>query len=172
VTLPVRFFFDECLSRPVVESDLVRSLSLYGSSAEIAHLLTKFGGGGVKDPEWVPILAHETGWIVISADQGKNSKKSEKLPEICRAYGVTHAILSRGLHKRNMYYKSLAIVSLWGKLHALADEPRGGGYRITMTGETASFRLVRVSEPPKASEILDSTPGKHQQLLPGVNEIQ
>ena len=53
MTLPVRFFFDECLSKPIVENDLVRSLRLYGSDAEIAHLLTKFPQG-CKDPVWIP----------------------------------------------------------------------------------------------------------------------
>jgi hypothetical protein len=162
VTLSVRFFFDECLSKPIVECDLVRSLKLYGSDAEIAHLLSRFPQG-CKDPYWIPKLAHETGWIVITCDQGKNSKKSEKLPEICRAFGVTHVSLSRGLHKRNMFYKSLAIASLWGKLLALADEPRGGGYRIAMTGENNIFRFSCISEAPKECDILDSTPGKHQQ---------
>jgi len=159
-----RFFFDECLSRVVIENDLVSSLKLYGSQAEIAHLLTKFPQG-CKDPVWIPALAHETGWIVITCDQGKNSKKSEKLPEICRAFGVTHVTLSRGLHKRNMFYKSLAIATLWGKLHALADEPRGGGYRLSMIGDAGTFRLTRVTEAPGENEILDSTPGKHQQTF-------
>lgn len=67
MTIPARFFFDECLSRPVVERDLARSLELYGSTAEIAHLLTKFGTGGIADRVWVPALAQETGWIVLTA---------------------------------------------------------------------------------------------------------
>lgn len=163
MTLPVRFFFDECLSRPVVECDLVRSLSLYGSSAEVAHLLTKFGGGGVKDPVWVPVLAQESGWIVITCDQGIKSKKSEKLPLICRSFGVTHVTLSRGLHKRNMFYKSLAISSLWGKLHALSDEPRGAGYRISMNG--ANFRLALIKAALPECEIFDPTAERHQQSL-------
>jgi hypothetical protein len=169
VTLPVRFFFDECLSKPIVECDLARSLKLYGSDAQVVHLLTKFSQG-CKDPEWIPALAHETGWVVITCDQGKNSKKSEKLPEICRAFGVTHVTISRGLHKRNMYYKSLAIMSLWGKLLALEDEPRGGGYRIAMTGESGVFRLALVSDAPKENEILDSTPGKHQQFFSVIDD--
>lgn len=160
----IRFFFDECLSRPVVESDLHRSLKLYGSTSEIAHLLTKFGSGGVKDQEWVPVLARETGWIVITADQGLQSKKSEKLPLICRAFGVTHVMLSRGLHKRNSFYKALAITTLWERLHALSDEPRGSGFRIAMRGET--FRLAKVTEALAESDIFDPSAELRQQGFP------
>jgi hypothetical protein len=163
VIQPARFFFDECLSRPVVENDLIRSLRLFGSQAEVAHLLTKFGCGGVQDRVWVPVLAKETSWIVVTADQGKQSKKSEKLPLICRAYGVTHVMLSRGLHKRNMFYKALAIESLWEKLLATADVERGAGYRITMSGE--HFRLMLASAPPTAAEIIDDAAPISQQPL-------
>jgi hypothetical protein len=161
----VRFFFDECLSRPVVEGDLVRSLALYGSTVEVAHLLTKFGSSGVKDIEWIPALARETGWIVITADQGRNSKKSEKLPLICRAFGVTHVMLSRALHRRNMFHKALAISTLWEKLHQLGDKPRGAGYRINMAGE--GFRLVGVTDAPAEAEIFDPSTELHQQELFG-----
>jgi hypothetical protein len=164
VTPLARFLFDECLSRPVVENDLVRSLRLFGSGAEVAHLITKFGEGA-KDLVWIPEVAKERGWIIITADQGIHSKKSEKLPKICRAYGVTHVMISRGLHKRTMFYKALAISSVWGKLLALADVPRGGGYRLSMIGDSGGFQLANVSEPPPEADIFDPTAEKHQQPL-------
>jgi hypothetical protein len=113
----------------------------------------------------VPALAREKGWIVITADQGIKSKKSEKLPLICRAFGVTHVMLSRGLHKRNMFYKALAISTYWEKLHALADEPCGAGYRISMSG--SGFQIVRTTEAPSPADIFDPTAPLHQQPLFG-----
>jgi len=152
VTNPTRFLFDECLSKPVVENDIVNSLRLFGSEVEIAHLLTKFGNGGIGDAVWIPKIAQEGGWVIFTCDQGKKSKKSEKLPEICRAYGVTHVMLSQKIHKRTMYYKALAIQSHWATFLKIADEQPGAGYQIHMKGENG-FKVVRVSDALPATEV-------------------
>lgn len=159
----IRFFFDECLSRPVVETQITDSLRLYGSDAEVAHLLTKFGRQGVKDSEWVAQLAREGSWVVLSVDQGRRSKKSEKLPSICRAFGVTHVMLSSSIHRRNMYVKAMAIENHWEKLLGLAAVPRGTGYQIKISGKW--FKMEQSTEGPSVAEIIDPHAPQHQSKL-------
>ena len=96
MTQPIRFLFDECVSRPVVETQIAESLLLYGAEASVD--LGKYSRG-VKDRVWIPEIAEEGGWIVVSMDPGQHSRKSERLPIICRAFRVTHVTLSAGLEK-------------------------------------------------------------------------
>ena len=144
---PTRFFFDECLSKPVVESQITQSLRLYGSDAEVAHLLSKFEKQ-TPDSVWIPQLANEGGWVIITADRGRHSKKSEKLPLICRAYGVSHVLLSAKLHSRNMHKKALAIDSSWDGLFAAGSAPKGCGYLLHLTSQD-NFRLKPLGDAPR-----------------------
>ena len=129
-----------------MQAQLCASLKLYGASAELVHFFTKFAGG-TKDTIWIPQLAAEEGWIVVSADRGKHSPTGEKLPEICSAFGVTHITLSSALSKRGWYYKSLAFETHWGELLATVAYPKGTGFRLSIAGERV-FRLQKVSDPP------------------------
>jgi hypothetical protein len=144
VTPPIRFLFDECvIGRRTVERELTDSLALFGAAAELAHLFDKFPPG-TADSVWIPQIASEGGWIVITSDRGKTSRKSEKLPLICRELGVTHVVLSAGLHKRSTHYRVLAISSCWPQLIAAADAPGGTRFTVSIhTGKrgTTSFRF-------------------------------
>lgn len=154
----VRFFFDECLSRPVVEGILTDSLRLFGSDAEVAHLLPKFGAHGLSDRHWVEQLVSEGSWIAISADRGKHSKLSDKLPLICQEVGLTLVMLSAKLHQRNMAFKLLAIQSVWQDLHDLRSEPPGSLRQLCIFG--SGFRLQKypatinppIPHPPKSDD--------------------
>ncbi len=147
---------------PVVHAQLTASLKLYGSDAEIVRFYQKFAPG-VKDPVWIPQIAREEGWIVISGDRGTHTRQGEKLPQICSALGVTHIVLSAALLKRNWYYKSLAFESHWGELLATAQCPKGTGFKLSIAGER-SFTLRKVSDPIPP----DAKP--HQQNLFGAAE--
>ena len=103
MTQPARFLFDECLSRPAVERQICDLLHLYGVDAEIAHLLSKFPPA-TPDKEWIPEIAKQGGWIIVTSDRGTHSRKDERLPMICRDFGVTHVLLSGSLHRRNTYF--------------------------------------------------------------------
>jgi hypothetical protein len=162
VTQPVRFLFDECISRPAVERQIRDSLQLYGGDAEVAHLFDKFPPAS-PDKEWIPSIAKEGGWIIISADRGTHSRKDERLPNICRELGVTHVLLSASLHRRNMYFKALAISSCWHDLIEAADSPPGTGFSLIMR-ETKSGHVFRLQK--KTSAIADEDiPNIQKRLL-------
>lgn len=162
MTQATRFLFDECLGRPVVERQIKDSLRLYGSDAELAHLFSKFPMGA-KDTEWIPAIAQEGGWIVVTADRGKHSKKDEKLPYICREFGVSHVMLSSGLHRRTMYYKYLAISSCWSALLDVGSHPPGTGFSLGMHGDK-KFRFRKTMDP-----IADNPEVNHQGTLFDLN---
>jgi len=157
VTQPIRFVFDECaLGRCTVERELRDSLALFGADAELAHLLSKFPPG-TKDEVWIPHLAHDGDWIIFSADLGKNSKKSESLPLICQALGVTHIIMSPALQRRPSFYRVLAISSCWTQILGTAEAAKGTGFTLSMsTGKKGqiSFRFQEWHKPTTAVLIL------------------
>ena len=156
-----KFLVDECLARPRVEDDLAKSLRLFGGNASIEHLLSKFPSG-CADIDWISQIARERNWIVITSDQGKNSIKSEKLPIICQYYGVTHVVLSSGLHKRSMYFKILAIQSSWESLLELHSHPKGSGFQIAMKNKGGDFRFKKIREALPSSDLIDPNNEKHQ----------
>ena len=146
MTQPVRFLFDECISRLAVECQIRGSLQLYGADAEVAHLFSKFEPSTL-DKDWIPALAKEGGWIIITADRGTHSRKDERLPAICRDFDVTHVLLSAALHRRNMYYKALAINSCWPGLLDAATHPPGTGFSISIRGKHFRFAKVTDAQP-------------------------
>ena len=98
-----------------------------------------------KDSVWIPMIAQEEGWIVVTADRGKHSRKDERLPLICREFSVTYVMLTSGLHKRTMYYKYLAISSCWPALLDAASHPPGTGFSLGIHGER-QFRFKKIRD--------------------------
>jgi hypothetical protein len=127
-------------------------LRLFGASADIAHLLSKYPQG-TPDRVWIPDLAREGGWVVVTSDGGKQSKKSEKLPLICHAHYVTHVVLSVGLHKKKAHDKFLAISECWDELIAATAAADGTGYSRRLTG-SGIVRMVNVYDPPDSGPVL------------------
>ena len=79
-----KFLFDECLGKPMMEE--LRKLVPEG--CEFAHILDHFSSG-THDDEWIPAMK-EQGWVVISADSGKNRpSKGGKLPRLCKENEIT-----------------------------------------------------------------------------------
>jgi PIN like domain len=125
VSARARFLFDECIGKPLMES----ILGLVMTDAEFVHI-TDYFSQGVKDPDWIPRLAAEGGWVVISADAGKQSKKGDKLPELCWEFGITHVLLSTKLHLRSSAVKASAIASMWNQIEPLTKATPGSRYLL------------------------------------------
>jgi hypothetical protein len=149
VTQPIKFLFDECISWKVVEAQLESSVRLCEPSAIVAHLMRKFPPG-TKDRDWIPQIADEGGWVIVSMDRGMHGKREERLPILCRSFLVTHVLLSPGLAKRNMYIRTLAIESCWPDLIEASHAPRGTTYSLQMRELKSGvvYRLVKTQDPP------------------------
>ena len=147
---PARFLFDECFAGPVVDGLVLGLFRLFGSDADVVHLFTKFGAGA-KDETWIPQLASEGGWIILTADRGKKSKKGQKLPEICRQFRVTHIMLSAKLHMRSMSTKVLAVHHCLESILDAATFQPGTGFLLQLTGADP-FRIKKVTDPMPADQ--------------------
>lgn len=155
MTQPIRFLFDECISWKVVEDQLTASLELYSPGATLVHLRKKFTPG-TKDRVWIPQIAEEGGWIIISMDRGKHSNVPDRLPLICQRVCVTHATLSGGLAKRSMYFRATAIEACWPALVSAGSDPPGTGFRLSMKESASgvvSFRLQKIYDPTPPDQV-------------------
>ncbi len=94
---------------------------------EFQHLTRKFQSG-IKDSKWVPALAAEKGWTIITGDSGRNSAKGQKLPDLCTVYGVTYILLGKSLHNSRVVEKIAALGFVWPKIVDAARGPSGLGF--------------------------------------------
>jgi hypothetical protein len=108
----IKLFFDANLSRVLV-SELLAFYQNDYPNLQIKHL-TEFTRADAQDPDWVRMLASEsTEWVVITADRGINSRRSQKLPLICRQYDIRHILFTGTLLTRGTLHHKQAIVSVW-----------------------------------------------------------
>lgn len=84
---------------------MVKLRELVPQGIEFYHLIDKYAAGD-KDEDWIPKLRVEGGWVVITADAGKNSKVGQKLPDLCVIHQVTHIILKGQFHHKTTLEKS------------------------------------------------------------------
>ena len=72
----MRFFFDACLSPHLVVS--IAGLRRPGETYEVVGLRSRWPDS-VPDLEWIPALAREAGWIIISGDERIAKRGPERL---------------------------------------------------------------------------------------------
>ncbi|MBP3954006.1 hypothetical protein J8F10_01670 [Gemmata sp. G18] len=111
---------------------------------------------GIKDGDWIPQLAAEGGWVVISSDGAKQSGRGDKLPDLCRAFGITHIVLSPSLHSKRASEKSGAIANLWTQIESAVSAAVPGTrfvlrYKSKKGTNLVSLALVEVPRPPEPS---------------------
>lgn len=114
MTAPHRFLFDECIGRRAMLS----LAALVGTPVWFEHL-TVLRGSGDQDPDWIPVFAAEGGWVLITTDAGRQSKKTEKLPALCAIHGLTHLILSPTIHRLKEPNKVELLVQFWLQIERL-----------------------------------------------------
>jgi hypothetical protein len=139
---PARFLFDECLSGPSVEE----LRGLIPDCPEFDHIPRKFRQGEL-DSEWVPSIAREGRWIVITADAGRKPSKGGKLPALCRDCKVTHILLSASIHALSTAEKQAIILSAWSQIARLGEAPAGARYKLRFRPAKGSGILRVVLEP-------------------------
>jgi hypothetical protein len=127
----IKLIIDECLSEPVVES-LRPFLVKAGVSFDLQSVV-KYQREGVADKVWIPKIAADGGWVVISSDRGKRNKSEkvdEKLPYLCRLHRVTHVLLSGTIHNEKAFAKGQALVAVWQQLLEAGDVKRGTRFKL------------------------------------------
>lgn len=92
---------------------------------------------GTKDAEWVPKISQDE-WVVISADRGK-SNRGQKLPRLCKDFGVRHVLLSNRIHELKQFAKIRAILSVWDGLFGVMNSPAGTRFLLKIHDGRASL---------------------------------
>jgi predicted nuclease of predicted toxin-antitoxin system len=82
----LKLLFDECCS-PRLPRDLREFYQRDYPALQIRHLMDDWTAG-TPDSQWLEVLRQDPSWIIITKDAGKNSAQ-EKLPLICREWGIT-----------------------------------------------------------------------------------
>jgi hypothetical protein len=143
----IKLIFDECLSRPIVEA-LRPFLEKSGVSLKTESVV-ETQRSGIADKVWIPKIAAEGGWIVISADRGKSNREkfSEKLPYLCRAHRVTHVLLSARVHELTLFAKGQALVAVWAEFLKVKSAVAGTRFMLKKRDRGDGFQLVNSDTP-------------------------
>lgn len=119
---PVKLFFDNCLSKKLPK--VIHAVYSEDSpDLQVKHLTDYFMADD-DDGEWLPLLEADKGWIVITADRGKDPKK-EKLPILCSQMKITHVSMTPALHNAGFAAHRHAILSLFPQFVCLGMLPKG-----------------------------------------------
>jgi hypothetical protein len=141
VNEPIKILFDENFGEPLVTA-LADFLDRYDGDVDIKHIF-KFVKPSAKDENWVPKIA-AGGWTVISTDRGRRCG-GQRLPDICREYGVTHILLSSSLHQGKQFEKVRAVVAVWPRIIMATLSPKGS--RFSLRYDNSDKRIALVERP-------------------------
>ena len=139
---PKRYLFDECIGKPVMQ----KLKLLVSENIEFQHIVDKFASGE-KDEDWIPKLGTEGGWVVITSDAGKHSRRGHKLPDLCSEYKVTHIILSNSLHQRTNLDKIKWLGAAWQYIEVLHDKPPGSRFHMRLKSGKGKMSFTILVEP-------------------------
>jgi hypothetical protein len=92
-----KLFVDACVARPTSFKVLDHYKQVY-PSLRVEHLTDKFRQSRC-DSVWIKTLASEGGWIVITADRGKDKSKPS-LPRLCEEYGITCVTMTKSVAEK------------------------------------------------------------------------
>ena len=148
-----RFLIDECIGKP----SMMALKALVPDDLEFAHICDIFGQGA-QDKDWIPQIAEEGRWVVITSDGGKKSNRGGKLPRLCEENGITHVVMSPSLHSKRADEKVAALVMVWDRLMTLGNEVPGTRFKLqyrASKGTNALTLLLQKVEPDAQEPIED-----------------
>ncbi len=120
---------DECIAPRCVEA-MNGVLKLSKFPPKIMPLIEFTNQYGVKDKDWIPQAAKQ-GFTVISTDLG-NRKRGDKLPEICRQFGVKHVLISQKIHHRGSLAMALASLGTWENIGEACTNCDSSGFKLRL----------------------------------------
>jgi hypothetical protein len=124
----LRFFFDNCLS-----PKLARAIAIIADT-EIKHLREKFDAD-TADEVWIPALAQEGNWIVVTADTSITRGRTQR--QVWQQSRLIGFYLAGSFPMLDVWEQAWRLVKWWpvilkqaslaapGSTYLLALEPRG-----------------------------------------------
>lgn len=123
----LKLLFDECCSRRLPR-ELLAFYQRDHPDLQMRHLMDDWTPG-TPDSQWLEALRDDPSWIVVTKDAGKNSAP-EKLPLICREWGITHVVFTAGIISKGFASQKNAIAAVWEQLFLLHRLPPGSQVKL------------------------------------------
>jgi hypothetical protein len=136
---PLKILFDENFGEPLVTALAEIIGSFHDEPCKVRHIFQVIPAGG-KDDVWIPKIAKD-GWIVISADRGKEGG-SVKLPDICWRNKVTHFIASKSICNAKRFERLRVIITAWPTILIEARKPAGTRFSLRYDGHNRRVAVV------------------------------
>jgi hypothetical protein len=131
----LRFFLDNCISAHIAEA--IRCLARI-QDYEIAHLREKFPEDTV-DLDWIPALAEEGGWVIVSGDPKISRDKAERAA--WHESGMTAFFFNEPFARKRFWKQAEIVVRWWPEIVLMARKaPKGSGFLVPWNG--TEFKLI------------------------------
>jgi hypothetical protein len=128
-------------------NEIARVVALSHDGCEFKHI-KEFQQQGIVDEKWVPDIAKDKCWIIISADRSKQKSKGEKLRTVCKRHDVTLVELSQKIHHLPTTQKIGIILTIWPDLMKVAGAPPGTRFLIRFKGSKPGGPIIIQTDPP------------------------
>lgn len=124
----MKFFFDENISFRVAQA--VQSMD---DHHEIIHIKDKFQPGA-PDQVWIPLLAKERDWIIISGDF--NITRNREIRRIWKEAQLTSFFLTKGWMHQDKFPFVSSFMKAWPALVKTAStSAKGEAYSVQQNGK-------------------------------------
>lgn len=150
-----RILVDECLPPALITTYLKPHIALRNDGFEAVHFRDLFGGNGKwKDGDFIPKIARDRRWVVISEDAGKSGKRIDSLPLICQQYDVTLIRVSTALKGMGVEHYGPQLILHWEKICEICSrESRGTQYVIRQHNKHRNLAMVTLVRCLKGHEV-------------------
>ncbi len=131
----MKFFFDNCVSSRIAAA--VRALADL-QHLEIVHLREKFPEE-IDDIEWIPKLAAEGEWVIVSGDERISRSRAEKAA--WRESGMTAFFFASGFANKSRWVQAEIVMRWWPQIVLQAQRcATGSGFLMQHKG--TEFRQI------------------------------
>lgn len=132
-----RFLIDECLAPTLIQSYLKPHVEVTEDAVEFTYFKDKFGPNSTwKDRDFVPELAKDGRWVILSSDLSKNGPRLDSMRIACRTHKQTLICLSSAIYQSKLEGYGPQFTMHWANIMQAAAGPRGGQYQIRSHGQT------------------------------------
>jgi hypothetical protein len=134
----LRFFIDNCISRRIAEAiQVLAQIQEY----EIAHLRHKFPDD-TDDLVWIPALAEEGEWVIVSGDPRISRDRAERAA--WKESGLTAFFFVNGFANKQFWKQAEIVVRRWPAIVLQARQcVPGSGFLMSLEGS----EFTRIYEP-------------------------
>ena len=125
----MRFFIDNCISVNLAEG--IKAME--SPRGIVVEHLTEYFEEGTPDTEWIPVLAADGDWVVVSGDPKITRSKAERA--VWMESGLTGFFFANRLSEKRFWVQAGILVHWWPIIVDTARAaPSGSGFLVPLQG--------------------------------------